>query len=127
MLKLLLFLAAAIAAEKYVPGTPGAPWSLEEIIAVKGHLTWIMKDSRNALSRVPAGPVSALKGAMMTGADILERFDNVIDEGNHLHDAVLPEIAKMVRLSFHDCIKDSETGGCNGCLNFHGMGNEGHG
>ena len=127
MLKLVLLLAAANAAEKYVPGTPGAPWSLEEIIAVKGHLTRIMKDEKTALKYVPAGPVRALEGAMMTGADILDRFDNVIDEGSHLHDAVLPDIAKMVRLSFHDCIKDSETGGCNGCLNFHGMGNEGHG
>ena len=31
-------------------------------------------------------------------------------------------MAKFVRLSFHFCIKDDETGGCNGCLNFKGMG-----
>ena len=72
MLKLVLLLVAANAADKYVPGTPGAQWNLDEIIAVKGHLTWIMRNTRKALSLVPAGPVSALNGAMMTGADILE-------------------------------------------------------
>ena len=41
-----------------------------------------------------------------------------------MDDAVLPDIAKVIRLAFHDCIKDDETGGCNGCLNFEGMGTE---
>ena len=30
----------------------------------------------------------------------------------------------MVRLGFHDCLPEKNSGeGCNGCLNFHGVGN----
>ena len=48
-----------------------------------------------------------------------------IDEGvGKLGEAVLPDIAKMVRLAFHDCLKDENGNGCNGCLNFKGMGTE---
>ena len=111
----------------YVPGQPGAPWTNEELYAVRGHLHWILRNTRKALERVPAGPVSALNGQMFTGEQILTRYGEVIDEGVHLHDAVLPDIAKIIRLTFHDCLRDAETGGCNGCLNFNGMGVEGEG
>ena len=38
-------------------------------------------------------------------------------------DAILPNIGKVVRLTFHDCVNEKDTGaGCNGCLNFEGMG-----
>ena len=30
---------------------------------------------------------------------------------------------KVLRLSFHDCIRyEDGTGGCDGCLNWHGVG-----
>ena len=45
-----------------------------------------------------------------------------IDEGVHLHDAVLPDVAKVVRLAFHDCIGEN---GCDGCINYHNPLNEG--
>ena len=53
------------------------------------------------------------------GSQILNRYDlsraeGGIDQGNHLHDAVIPDLSKIVRLAFHNCIGDSETGGCNG-------------
>ena len=32
---------------------------------------------------------------------------------------------KVLRLTFHDCLKyDDGTGGCDGCLNWEGMGTE---
>lgn len=98
----------------YVPGTPGAAWSVEEMLAVKHLLHQVMANPRKALRSVPAGPNSYLNGQMFTGAQILNRFDHVIDEGVHLHDAVLPNLPKLIRLAFHDCMPDSETGGCNG-------------
>ena len=39
-------------------------------------------------------------------------------------DAVVPNMAKIIRLTFHDCVQEEASGdGCNGCLNFEGMGN----
>merc|ERR1719232_1672054 len=62
----------------YVPGTPGASWSPEEILIMKS------------------------KFFTMFG-----RMDNA---------------PKHLRLGFHDCIKYADgTGGCDGCLNWHGM------
>ena len=35
----------------------------------------------------------------------------------------LPDAAKMLRLGFHDCLKyEDGTGGCDGCLNWEGVG-----
>ena len=37
----------------------------------------------------------------------------------------MPSAAKLVRLGFHQCLKFSDgSGGCNGCLNNHGLGLE---
>ena len=41
----------------------------------------------------------------------------------HSFRSVKPSAAKFVRLAFHDCLKyDDGTGGCDGCLNWEGMG-----
>ena len=74
----------------------------------------MMSNPREALRLVPKGPNSFLNGRNFTGKQILHRFDKVVDEGVHLHDAVLTDLPKIVRLAFHDCLQDSETGGCNG-------------
>ena len=123
----------------YVPGTPGAPWTTKELLAIKGQLTWIMRKNKDALFKVQGGPVSFLEGKhvrwqTITGKDIYKRYSREaeatisgIKENNKLEDVVLPNIGKLVRLAFHDCLKDSETGGCNGCLNFRNMGAEGEG
>merc|ERR1712012_972687 len=87
----------------------------------------VMMNPRKALELVPKGPISALNGRNFTGKKILNRYDHKIDEGVHLQDAALPDLPKIIRLAFHDCLPDSETGGCNGCLNFANMGREGEG
>ena len=38
-------------------------------------------------------------------------------------DSVVPNAAKLIRLTFHDCINEKDGAGCNGCLNFEGMSN----
>lgn len=123
----------------YVPGQPGALWSERELLATRAHLEWIMRNTFKAMKKVPAGPVSALEGVInnwqtVTGYDIVVRYHQKPDENppgiresSRLTDAVMPNIAKFVRLAFHDCIKDSVSGGCNGCLNFREMGVEGKG
>ena len=50
MLPLLVLLFVPTHRSEYVPGTPGATWTL-----VKGHLLWIMENKVEALGKVPAG------------------------------------------------------------------------
>ena len=100
---------------EYVPGTPGAEWSVAEMLAVKNLLHQVMEDPTKWLQQVPEGPVSALGDQLFTGAQIFERYDVEIEtKGPNLEDALLPNLAKIIRLAFHDCLPDSETGGCNG-------------
>ena len=93
-------LFGAVAAQEYVPGTPGAPWTIEEALVVKAKLwsifhTW---GGSKALSQIH-------------GDDHGANWQTVPDE------------RKMLRLGFHDCLKyDDGTGGCDGCLNWEGVG-----
>ena len=77
-------------------------------------LQLIMQDPEGALKQVPGGAVSGLNGTILTGEEIFERWDNEIPESSNLRDGVLPDPANIIRLTFHDCLVDSETGGCNG-------------
>ena len=70
MLPLCVLLFAPTHGSEYVPGIPGATWTLDELIAVKGHLSWIMDYKVEALAKVPAGPVGALGGRDMSGTYI---------------------------------------------------------
>ena len=100
MLKSLLFLLFFVScfAEKYVPGTPGASWSLEETLIVKAKLYSIF--SKN-------GGYKALR--TIYG----ERVGNWVS---------VPTEPKYLRLAFHDCLKyEDGTGGCDGCINWDGM------
>lgn len=95
-------IANILEAQEYVPGTPGAPWSLEETLVVKAKLYSVFNQH---------GGYEALK-QMVGDQPWLQGFRS---------DA--PDQAKMLRLAFHDCLKyDDGTGGCDGCLNWKGMG-----
>jgi hypothetical protein len=64
----------------YVPGTPGADWTIEELVVVKAKLFSTFRYGES-------GP-------------------------------------QALRLGFHDCLKYMDgTGGCDGCLNWHNVGN----
>ena len=109
---LLCFLMPLCHTIVYQAGTPGAEWSIEEMLSVKHLLYQMMANPRKALSSVQKGPVSSLDGQEYTGEEIMQRYKDQGDSA--LTDAVLPDVAKIVRLAFHDCLPDSETGGCNG-------------
>ena len=85
--------------QEYVPGTPGGPWSHDEVIIVKSKLFSIFN----------SGGTKALKqlyGGNSHGATWMDT----------------PNAPKMLRLGFHDCLKYTDgTGGCDGCLNWEGM------
>ena len=96
----------------YQPGTAGAEWSIKEMLAVKHLLHKMMTDPEEELKKVQAGPVSGIGGQEYAGEEILQRYTSLGDTS--LTDALMPDIAKIVRLAFHDCLPDEETGGCNG-------------
>ena len=99
----------------YQAGSPGAEWSIEEMLAVKHLLYQMMANPRKALQQVQKGPVSGLDGQEYTGEQIMKRYKAFNGQGESaIQDAILPDVAKMVRLAFHDCLPDTETGGCNG-------------
>ena len=96
------FLAQAASAD-YVPGTPGGPWSLDELLVVRAKLWRIFAD------------------------------DQAFDIYNTMSETILPTpkkiddlgffAAKLLRLSFHDCVRYVDgSGGCHGCLNWKGVG-----
>ena len=80
---------------EYVPGTPGAPWTLEEMLTVKAKLHSIF-----------------YSGFVANQLPLSEHWRWF-------------SAAKALRLGFHDCLKYKDgTGGCDGCLNWHGVGVE---
>ena len=81
----IIFLLQLAYAEVYVPGTPGAPWTEEEVLIVKSKLYSLFNRRGFAWGN---------QGA-----------------------------PRAIRLGFHDCLKYKDgTGGCDGCLNWQGMG-----
>ena len=78
-----LIIGATISAESnpYVPGEPGGPWTMEELLIVKAKLYVLFsnEDGRNSLKE-------------LNGRDSSWGGDE-------------PNEAKMLRLGFHDCLK----------------------
>lgn len=86
----------------YLPGQPGGAWTLDEVLAVKGKL-WRL--------------FSIGEGKKV--------YDQEIDVNNTLDgDRDLNRIApKLMRLGFQDCVRYRDgSGGCDGCLNWEGVG-----
>ena len=97
-ISLLFYYFAFCLAEKYVPGTPGASWSFEEMLIVKAKLYSVF--SKN-------GGYKALR--TIYGENM----------GNWVS---VPTEPKYLRLAFHDCLKyEDGSGGCDGCINWEGM------
>ena len=109
---LLLFLPI-LAHSTYVPGTPGAAWSQQEILDVKAKLRVIFRN--------PWGP-------MKKALEILGYPPETFNTDQHSEEGIygnwrIPSPQKFLRLSFHDCVKYKDgTGGCDGCLNWEGVG-----
>ena len=89
---LLLLILPLVLGDPYVPGNPGAPWTEYELITGE-----VFFKKSHLCSQVKAK---------------LFRWFRL---GN--------SAPGVVRLGFHDCLKYKDgTGGCDGCLNWHGMG-----
>jgi len=94
---------ATVVIADYVPGTPGGPWSVNDLLIVRAKLWRIFADDQaaNIYTNVPEPG--------------LPTPNNNADLGMFA--------AKLLRLSFHDCIRYVDgSGGCDGCLNWSGVG-----
>ena len=90
-------------AEEYVPGTPGSPWTKEEVLIVKSKLYSIFHSWGGGYALID------IHGQ--------EAYDNDYTWQD------IPDEGKVLRLGFHDCLKyEDGTGGCDGCLNWEGVG-----
>jgi len=111
--KCLLLFLPILAHSTYVPGTPGAAWSQQEILDVKAKLRVIFRN--------PWGP-------MKKALEILGYPPETFNTDQHSEEGIygnwrIPSPQKFLRLSFHDCVKYKDgTGGCDGCLNWEGVG-----
>merc|ERR1712012_1538375 len=104
-LLLLLALFSACLAQKYVPGNPGAPWTVQEVEVYKSKLFDIMRRG----------------GGSSTVAKLKDVFPD--EWPKPYSKAREPNGPKFLRLAFHDCLKYTDgTGGCDGCLNWHNVG-----
>ena len=92
MLSLLLPL---LTRSSYVPGTPGAPWSKEEVLAVKAKIrrTFAM------------GGFEAIRDALLA----LGEPSDAIYNSTVYWGGTYPSAPKLLRLSFHDCVKGACT------------------
>ena len=108
IIKQIFYAGVAAVAGSYVPGTPGANWTTEELTQTKEKLLWVMKNPKSALQCTSGG---------LHAAYYYQYYYQDLD-------SILPTAAKIVRLGFHDCLPEKDTGaGCNGCLNLKGVGN----
>ena len=110
----------------YVPGTPGGPWTDEEVLIVKEKVQYMI-DPQNAKSlyrdteRFPK-IVNEVWGNVWKPHK--EKFHHWRNKTFWRSDMMLaPTTRKLIQLAFHDCLKnvDSEGnhfGGCDGCLNW---------
>merc|ERR1719222_1031098 len=116
----------------YVPGTPGGPWTDEEVLVVKEKVRYMI-DEANAetlyrdTERFPQ-IVNEIWGdiwAEAFGAD--PSFAYWRNKSFWRSDMMLaPTTRKLIQLAFHDCLKNVDSdgnhfGGCDGCLNWEGM------
>ena len=96
------FLYGLCYSAEYVPGTPGAAWSKQEVLTVKSKLYSVFANG---------------------GFDALRQLYGEPEDPPYIAWMNKPDTGKVLRLGFHDCIKYQDgTGGCDGCLNWEGVG-----
>ena len=118
----------------YVPGTPGGPWTVEEVLIVKEKvMVMIHPDNVNIYTDRKRSP--PIVNSVFGDGDVWsENPNNVANSSGLLYDRLFPrsnnDLAptsrKLVRLAFHDCLRTTDSqgnqsGGCDGCLNWTGM------
>jgi hypothetical protein len=123
---LLFALLFGVFGAQYVPGTPGGPWTDGEVTIVRQKVMQMLNASnyviKNSQTGTPYGP-----NEYNTYGDFLKEGLDDIPGINFGKSSRRPNAAKLLRLAFHDCVRNVDDnglhfGGCDGCLNWEGMG-----
>merc|ERR1711953_37652 len=102
---IIIFFLQSLARSEYLPGTPGGSWSQEDLLVVRAKLWRLYSHSTGIKSWWKKGKIT-----------------NDLPEPSFSPDLGF-FAAKVVRLSFHDCLRYADgSGGCDGCLNWAGVG-----
>ena len=98
---------------QYVPGTPGAPWSDEEVIFVQQIVLQMLNESYYVSRVYPDGVQrpgdfskehiwdNAYHNCTKDSCDPSPTSPNFMGKGSRR-----PNAAKLIRLAFHDCVKN---------------------
>ena len=113
----------------YIPGTRGGAWTDDEVLIVKEKIL-VMTNPENAkalysdVNRFPP-IVNLVFGNVWHPEDPSNKhwFNKTFPR---THPELAPTTRKLVRLAFHDCLKNKDEdgnrfGGCDGCLNWENM------
>ena len=110
----------------YVPGTPGAVWSEEEVDIVRKKVREMIDVEMENWRW--ANPVFWTDGTFSeaNGLSLENKYQGCFDKSDKGRMQV-PTGSKLLRLSFHDCVpylndNGDPEGGCDGCLNWANMG-----
>jgi len=108
----LAILPFLVKGQPYVPGHPGGAWTSEEVDIVRRKVLELL-NQKNYNWKHPKG-VFVQEGTFSEWQAGKSRR---------------PMTSRLVRLAFHDCLKNidengQKVGGCDGCLNWEGMGTE---
>jgi len=105
---ILPLLLALVSGAEYQPGTPGGAWSQDDLMVVRAKL-WRLYGQEKGSPYPYTLP-----------DNFFDKFG--LPQSNDFED-LQHFAAKVVRLSFHDCVRyKGKQGGCDGCLNWHGVG-----
>ena len=109
-------------ASAYVPGTPGADWTDEEVHVTRMRILQACF-STHLLLRQMSCPHARYIKAVHPDWDIKkDMFGLGYDKCDNCTRGFTTENAIM-RLVFHDCVRYTDgAGGCDGCLNWGGVG-----
>ena len=113
----------------YIPGTPGGPWTDEEVLIVKEKVRHMI-DFRNAKELFHWNEhfppiVNEVYGNVWKPEDPSNKhwFNRSFSRSEMMQ---APTTRKLIQLAFHDCLKNIDSngnhfGGCDGCINWEGV------
>ena len=100
---------------------PGVPWTEEESLIVKAKIYAIMGSVKRAEEYL-SNHKEEREAELHEYVTMIRRDQPEWKWPEWPEPASRPNAPKFIRLGFHQCLKNSDgTGGCNGCLNNHGM------
>ena len=123
----LITLIGTVLCDPYVPGTPGGPWTDSEVTIVRQKVLQMLNQT-NYGNGQPFHTDDLLRTAYHGCTK--EKCEPTTHWSNYmflLRASRRTNWAKLIRLAFHDCVSNIDEngnhfGGCDGCLNWEGMG-----